>query len=175
SGAACSRRRRKLSELDRRQPAERIRVMPGSVEALIFDMDGVIVHSNPVHREAWARCNLRYGLETTEAMHLRMYGRRKDEIVRDYFGDALDDAVVAARGREKEALFREMIADRLEEMLVPGLRSFLHRYQNVPKAVATNAEPENVNFVLDRSGLRPYFRVVVDGHQVCNPKPHPAV
>jgi beta-phosphoglucomutase family hydrolase len=142
---------------------------------MIFDMDGVIVDSNPAHREAWARFNLQYGLETTEAMHLRMYGRRNDQIVRDYFGDALSDEEVAARGRAKEALYREMIADRIESMLVPGLRAFLDRYAEIPKAVASNAEPENIDFLLDKAGLRPYFRAVVDGHQVSNPKPHPDV
>ena len=143
--------------------------------AMIFDMDGVIVDSNPAHREAWAAFNLQYGLETTEEMHLRMYGRRNDQIVRDYFGDALSDEEVAARGRAKEALYREMIADRIEGMLVPGVRAFLDRYPGIPKAVASNAEPENVDFLLDKAGLRPYFRAVVDGHQVSNPKPHPDV
>jgi HAD superfamily hydrolase (TIGR01509 family) len=42
-------------------------------------------------------------------------------------------------------------------------------------AVATNAEPANVDFLLEEAGLRPYFRTVVDGHQVENPKPHPDV
>jgi beta-phosphoglucomutase family hydrolase len=143
--------------------------------AFIFDMDGVIVDSNPVHRLAWERFNRQYGLEMTEEMHLRMYGRRNDQIVRDYFGDHLSDEEVVARGRAKEAMYREMIADRLEEMLVPGLRSFLDRYRDLPMAVASNAEPENVDFLLDRAGLRPYFRAVVDGHQVSNPKPHPDV
>jgi beta-phosphoglucomutase family hydrolase len=143
--------------------------------ALIFDMDGVIVDSNPAHREAWARFNLQFGLETTDAMHERMYGRRNDQIVRDYFGDSLSDEEVAARGRAKEALYREMIADRIEDMLVPGLREFLDRYRGIPMAVASNAEPENVDFLLDRAGLRPYFQAVVDGHQVRNPKPHPDV
>jgi len=68
-----------------------------------------------------------------------------------------------------------MIADRIESMLVPGLRAFLDRYAAIPKAVASNAEPENIDFLLDKAGLRPYFRAVVDGHQVSNPKPHPDV
>jgi beta-phosphoglucomutase-like phosphatase (HAD superfamily) len=50
--------------------------------ALIFDMDGVIVDSNPVHCEAWEAFNLRYGVTTTREMHERMYGKRNDEIVR---------------------------------------------------------------------------------------------
>ena len=82
---------------------------------------------------------------------------------------------MAARGAAKEELYREMLASRIEEVLVPGLRPFLDRYRGAPLAVASNAEPENVAFVLDRAGLRGYFRVVVDGHQVTHPKPHPEI
>ena len=143
--------------------------------ALIFDMDGVIVDSNPVHREAWVTFNRRYGLETTPAMLERMYGKRNDEIIRDYFGDGLRPQEVAARSRAKEEMYREMAGSRIEQMLVPGLRAFLDRYRGAPMAVASNAEPENVAFVLDRAGLRPYFREVVDGRQAIHPKPHPDI
>ena len=143
--------------------------------ALIFDMDGVIIDSNPMHRESWEVFNRRYGLETTEAMHQSMYGKRNDQIVRNFFGNDIPASEVDARGRAKEQLYREMMAGRTEGLLVPGLRPFLHRHRDLPLAVASNAEPENVAFVLDEAGLRPYFRVVVDGHQVQNPKPHPDV
>lgn len=138
-------------------------------------MDGVIIDSNPQHRLAWEAFNRRYGLETTEDMHRRMYGRRNDQIVRDFFGEQLSENEVAARGFAKEALYREMIAGRIESMLVPGLREFLDRHRDTPKAVASNAEPANVDFLLDGAGLRPYFRVVVDGHQVTRPKPYPDI
>ena len=143
--------------------------------ALIFDMDGVIVHSNPLHRDAWIAYNRLNGLETTDEMLARMYGGRNDQIIRDFFGADLTDQEVFDRGAAKEALYREMMGDRLEEMLVPGLRTFLDSYRGSPLAIATNAEPENVNLVLDGAGLRPYFRAVVDGHQVSRPKPHPDV
>jgi beta-phosphoglucomutase len=147
---------------------------PATGLALIFDMDGVIVDSNPAHRQAWEVFNRRFGVETTEEMHQRMYGRRNDEIVRDFFGP-LPAAEVAARGAAKERLYREMIAGHIERMLVPGLRQFLDLHAAVPKAVATNAEPANVRFLLRCAGLRRYFRVVVDGHQVRHPKPDPEV
>jgi beta-phosphoglucomutase family hydrolase len=143
--------------------------------ALIFDMDGVIVDSNPLHREAWVEFNRRHGVETSDAMLERMYGGRNDQIVRDFFGDSLPEDEVAAYGAVKEKIYREMLASRIEETLVPGLRPFLDLYRGSPMAVATNAEPENVDFVLDRAGLRDYFRVVVDGHQVSRPKPHPDI
>jgi len=143
--------------------------------ALIFDMDGVIVDSNPMHRESWVAFNRRYGLETTEEMHQFMYGKRNDQIVRDFYGDGITAEEVDARGRAKERLYREMMAGRIEEMLVPGLRAFLERHRHLPMGVGSNAEPENVAYVLDEAGLRRYFRAVVDGHQVHNPKPHPEV
>jgi beta-phosphoglucomutase family hydrolase len=145
------------------------------VKALIFDMDGVIVDSNPTHREAWERFNLRYGLETTEAMHQRMYGKHNGDIVRDYFGPDLPAEEVVARGAAKEAVYRELAGRRIEEMLVPGIREFLEFYRDIPKGVGSNAEPANVELILERAGLRHYFEAVVDGQQVRNPKPHPEV
>jgi beta-phosphoglucomutase len=138
-------------------------------------MDGVIADSNPHHRLAWEGFNRRYGLETTEAMHQRMYGKRNDRIVRDFFGAALSNEEVDARGAAKEALYRETIAGQVEAMLVPGIRDFLERYRNIPKAVASNAEPANVDFLLDEGGLRSYFPVVLNGHQVSHPKPDPEI
>ena len=143
--------------------------------ALIFDMDGVILDSNPMHREAWAAFNRRYGIETTEEMHERMYGRRNDQIVRDFFGDTLSAEEVAARGAAKEELYRDLIGARLEEMLVPGVREFLHEYRGAPMGLASNAEAPNIEFLLDRARLRRYFRVVVDGSQVRHPKPDPEI
>jgi beta-phosphoglucomutase len=143
--------------------------------ALIFDMDGVIIDSNPLHRQAWAAFNRGYGLETTEAMQRRMYGKRNDQIVRDYFGEGISPEEVDARGRAKERLYREILTGRTEEVLVPGLRAFLERYRDLPMGVGSNAEPENIALVLDETGLRRYFRAVVDGHQVHHPKPHPEI
>ena len=143
--------------------------------ALIFDMDGVIVDSNQMHRQAWEAFNRRYGLETTEEMHQRMYGKRNDWIVRDFYGEGMTPEEVEARGRAKERLYREMMAGRIEQMLVPGLRAFLERHRDLPMGVGSKAEPENVAFVLDEAGLRRYFRAVVDGHQVRHAKPHPEV
>src|SRR5690348_13541202 len=120
--------------------------------ALVFDMDGVIIDSNPIHRKAWSAFNRRFGLQTTEAMQQFMYGTRNDQIVRGFFGDALAPAEVHARGAAKEERYREMIGSRLEESLVPGLRRLLDEYRTAPMALATNAETANVDFLLDRAG-----------------------
>jgi beta-phosphoglucomutase family hydrolase len=143
--------------------------------AFIFDMDGVIVDSNPVHRLAWTAYNRRFGLEVTDATQHLIFGRRNDDIVRGFFGDGLSPEEVAARGAAKEVMYREMLGERIGEILVPGVRQFLERYRQVPMALASNAERPNIDFLLDRAGLRPYFRVVMDGHDVQKPKPDPEI
>jgi beta-phosphoglucomutase family hydrolase len=142
---------------------------------LIFDMDGVMVDSYPVHRKAWEVFNRRFGLETTAAMVERNFGKRNDDIVREFFGEGLPAEEVAARSAAKEELFRQMVSGRTEELLVPGLRDFLERHRCSPMAVASNAEPENVALLLDETGLRRCFQAVVDGYQVSLPKPHPEI
>lgn len=143
--------------------------------AMVLDMDGVIVDSNPLHTRAWTLYNRRFGIDAGGALAERMYGRRNDEIVRDFFGPQLTKEEVAAHGAAKEELYREMLEPRLAEALVPGVREFLQRHAGQTVGLATNAEPANVDFILDGSGLRAYFLVVVDGHQVQHAKPHPEI
>ncbi len=138
-------------------------------------MDGVIVDSNGIHREAWVAFNARYGVTTTEEMLGRMYGKRNDEIVRDFFGSHLEEREVVARGAAKEALYREMMAPHISRQMVPGVREFLEAHRDLPAAVATNGETANVNLVLEGMGLRSFFRVVIDGYQVTHAKPHPEI
>ena len=138
-------------------------------------MDGVLIDSNPAHRLAWQAYNRRFGIDTGEEMQQRIFGRRNDEIVRDFFGSGLSEDEVAAHGAAKERLYREMIAPGVERALVPGIREFLARYSALPLGLATNAEAANVDFLLDAAALRPFFRAVVHGHQVRRPKPDPEI
>jgi HAD superfamily hydrolase (TIGR01509 family) len=138
-------------------------------------MDGVIVDSNPVHRKAWSIYNRRFGIQTDEAMQERMYGKRNDEILRDFLGPHLTAEEVRAHGAAKERLYRELMWGAIDDALVPGVREFLERYAGAPFGLGTNAEPENVDFVLDNAGLRRYFQVIVDGTQVRTPKPDPEI
>jgi beta-phosphoglucomutase len=138
-------------------------------------MDGVLVHSMPLHTLAWERYLAKLGI-VVENLEQRMHGKRNSELVRDMIDANLPEQVVFRHGAEKEQLFRElMIEDGLSRYAVPGVREFLDRHSDLPKAVASNAEPQNIDFVLDRFSLRRYFPVTVNGMQVARPKPFPDV
>jgi beta-phosphoglucomutase family hydrolase len=145
------------------------------VTPLIFDMDGVIVDSTGTHTEAWEVYLREHGI-SADNLSARMLGKHNGELVRDLFAShLLTDADVFRHGAMKEALYRRMIHPVLSDKLVPGINDFLNRHKGWPMAVATNAEPANVHFVLQNAGLSPYFEAVVDGSQVARPKPSPDV
>jgi beta-phosphoglucomutase family hydrolase len=142
--------------------------------ALIFDLDGVIVDSVPVHELAWRRYLETLGFDGGD-IPARMHGRRNDEIVRDFLGETIDHHTVAAHGAAKERVFREMLGERLRENLVAGIAEWLDHVEGAPMALATNAERANIDFTLDGAALRRYFDVIVNGSEVSRPKPAPDV
>lgn len=142
---------------------------------MIFDLDGVLIHSMPLHIEAWKRYLARFGV-SCGALERVMHGKRNSELVRELFGDGLADDIVFEHGAAKERLFREMLVESdLSTCRVQGLSEFLDRHKDIPKAIASNAEPANIDFVIDRLELRSYFQVIVNGQQVSRPKPFPDV
>ena len=142
---------------------------------LIFDMDGVLLHSTDLHMKSWVTYLERHGIEDTSVIY-RMLGKRNDEIVYDVFGKDLPEEVMLEHGAAKEQLYRELMTPVLEQHYVAGARELLRaaHAQGVPLALATNAEPLNVDFVLG-ANLAPLFTVIVDGHQVTHAKPHPEI
>lgn len=145
--------------------------MPG----LLFDMDGVLVHSMPLHTAAWERYLDNLGIRV-QNLEQRMHGKRNSELVNDLIGGTLTEEMVFAHGAGKERVFRQMMLERgIEEYRIAGLTEFLDRHRDLPMAIGSNAEPANIDFTLDQFGLRPYFKVAVNGHQVQRPKPFPDI
>lgn len=149
-------------------------VAPGL--AFLFDMDGVLIESTGIHTRAWEEYLARHGIPSAGVME-KMLGKRNDEIVRVLWDPSISEDEVFRHGAEKERLYRQLMEPVFEEHIVPGVREFVReaRRQGIPCALATNAEPANVDFVLDGTGLRDCFDTIVDGHQVHRPKPDPEV
>ena len=143
--------------------------------AVIFDMDGVIVHTNPHHKIAIQKFCSAHGIELNELTFLhKIYGRTNRDWIKNVFGDITDEQAYAYAS-EKEALFREIYEPYIKP--VHGLVAFLDLLvsNNIPRAIATSAPPENVDFVLDKTGLRNYFKTILDERVVTHGKPNPEI
>ena len=143
--------------------------------ALIFDMDGVIVDSTALHIEAWRRYLRKHGIKISD-LEQRMLGKHNDELVRDFFaGTELTPDLIVHHGSEKEKLYRSIIGPQLDSRIVNGIFDFVRRHAHLPLGLASNAEPANVDFILQAAGIRRFFAAVVSGHDVARPKPAPDI
>ncbi len=143
--------------------------------AVIFDMDGVIVDSNPFHKIAIRQFCSQHGYELSEQqLREKIYGRTNKDWLTNLFG-TLDERQLQAYADEKEALFRDLY----KEDIVPlkGLRDFLDLldHHQIPRAIATSAPRTNVDFTLSKTGLKKYFPVILDDTFVSRGKPDPEI
>ncbi|MFL6452053.1 MAG: HAD family hydrolase [Bryobacteraceae bacterium] len=142
---------------------------------MIFDLDGVLVHSMPLHTLAWERYLEGLGI-TVQDLEARMHGKRNPELVREFMDSNATDEVAIEHGAAKERLFRKLMREAgFAQFQIPGLIEFLERYRDVPKAIGSNAEPANIEFTLDHFDLRRFFEITVNGMEVERPKPFPDI
>jgi beta-phosphoglucomutase family hydrolase len=144
--------------------------------ALIFDMDGTLIHNMPIHIQAWHDTLAEAGvLIDLDEFNRATTGKKTGEILRMMLGAQLSDPEVAYWANRKEALYRERFACCREPL--PGLLHLLEQAQELGlrMAVATAAPPENIPFILDELDLRRYFTAVVGANDVKNGKPHPEI
>lgn len=142
---------------------------------VVFDMDGVIVDTNPYHKISLKQFCEKYGYHfTDEELIKRIYGRTNNEWITNLFGKLPKERLLEL-GEEKEAMFRAIYKDAVEP--VDGLEKFLKKltHQKIPNAIGTSAPRSNVDFILDNTGLRNYFPVILDQSHVEHGKPNPEI
>jgi HAD superfamily hydrolase (TIGR01509 family) len=143
--------------------------------AVIFDMDGVIVDSNPYHKLALREFCRKHGHQLSEEqLKSRIYGRTNRDWLTNLFGP-LPESVIRRYGEEKEQLFRDLFVKAIQPL--SGLKRFLLLLEErgIPKAIATSAPRANVDFTLEHTGLARFFSIVLDESHVSRGKPDPEI
>jgi beta-phosphoglucomutase len=143
--------------------------------AIIFDMDGVIIDSNPYHKISLRQFCEKYGYHLSDQELInKIYGRTNKEWIANLFG-VLTNEELANYGEEKEALFREIYKNDI--CALKGLPEFLKNLQekNISVAIGTSAPRSNVDFVLSHTHLGEYFSVILDESNVEHGKPNPEI
>lgn len=140
---------------------------------VIFDMDGVLVDSGPPHLQSWRILAQNHGVALSDEQFQRCFGQTSRDIVRLLWGIAASDADVSRLDAEKEAIYRELIRERVP--LMPGCRGLLERLRaaGLRLAVATSGPPENLELVLTEGLIANYFDAEVHGFDVARGKPAP--
>ena len=148
--------------------------MVGSrLEAVIWDMDGVIADTALYHFRAWQDVFRKREVAYTEEDFKRNFGRRNDTIIRNIMGGNLSGGEVETIAGEKEENYRRRVAQNIKPLpgaieLIGALREY-----GVKMAIASSAPMENIQLVTRGLGINNYFQVIVSGRQVSEGKPSP--
>ncbi|MBZ5516524.1 MAG: HAD family phosphatase [Acidobacteriia bacterium] len=144
--------------------------------AVIFDMDGVLVDSNPFHVQKWADFLDSRGIRyDPRELPRKVLGPPNDDTFRLFLGPSVTKEEMAELGEELETRFRATL--RAHAKPLPGVESLLRQCQQarIPMAVASSAIAKNVEFVVELLGFRDYFRCLLTADEVHHPKPHPEI
>jgi HAD superfamily hydrolase (TIGR01509 family) len=141
---------------------------------IIFDFDGVIVDSHPVHIQAWKVFFAAMGKAVSdEELAFVVEGAKREEILRRFLGE-LTREQIKLYGAEKERLYQ---ARASELKLVCGVAEFLRQVEEAgaPIAVATSGSRNRVQRTLEMFGLLSRFHTIVTAENVARGKPDPAL
>jgi beta-phosphoglucomutase family hydrolase len=144
--------------------------------AVIFDMDGVLVDTNPFHVQKWEALLAEYGIAfDRKALPKQVLGPGNDPTLRHFFGERITADDRRRLSEELEARFRRAFAPHAKPL--PGVERLISECHDhgVLVALASAAMTKNVNFILDALKLRPYFHVILTGDEITQSKPHPEI
>ncbi|MCB2377142.1 HAD family phosphatase [Hymenobacter sp. BT635] len=147
------------------------------IQTVIFDMDGVLVDTEPLHHDAFFRHFAELGIPMTREEYATFLGsstRNVYQHLKAQFGLLQDVETLIQRKRE---LFGKSFDESRELDLLPGARPLIEDLHaaGVPLQLASSASKETIARVFTRFGLYPYFDNLVSGEDFPKSKPDPAI
>ena len=146
------------------------------IQAVLFDFNGVIVDDEPLHKKAYAEALKAEGITQTDEEYFASLGMDDATFVRAAFeraGVEVTDERMRAVIEREAALHRQLLGDVMP--LFPGVETFIKALARAyPLGVVSMADLSEIDYVLERAGLREAFSVIVSAENVKACKPDPS-
>ena len=144
-------------------------------EAVLFDMDGVLLDSYHAHWLSWRDSCVRRGIEITETQYAGLFGQSFRSFTEALHPAPLTAAQIAAWHAEKEGGYREII--RRDMPLMPGARDVIRQLDEAGfrLGIASSGPRENVDCLLEHLNGDGRIRASRSAGDVARCKPHPDV
>jgi len=149
--------------------------MPSPFYAVIFDLDGVLADSEPWWNQIDAKLLAEYGVSYRGEYHRNVLGVSYRLAVEFYKNAFHISAAVEELMRRRGEIATDFFANRVD--LFPFAKTTLEqlREMKLPLAVATSSVSASARPLLDRTGIRSLFSVLITGDEVQQGKPHPEI
>ena len=141
-------------------------------EGLIFDMDGTLIDTMPVHAKAWGMVGKQFGYEFDSQIMYNLGGATVRTIAEEMMKSAnmplerLDEVITA-----KRALSYQLIPS--QSTLLPTFGIVKHFYQKKPIALGSGSHRKIIDMLIDKLDIASYFNAIVSADDVKAHKPHP--
>ena len=147
--------------------------------ALIFDLDGVLVFTDKVHYLAWKSVADELGIPFDEKVNDRLRGvSRMDSleiILERYHGVPLTAEEKQKIAAKKNDLYRSYLATMTEKDVSDEVRATLAELKNRGYLLALGSSSKNAKYILEKVGLLSAFDKISDGNNIVRSKPDPEV
>ncbi len=147
----------------------------GPFQAIIWDLDGVIIDSSEQHRRSWQKLAAETGVSFTDEDFWRTFGRNNATIIPMFWGSQLSPEQIAALADRKEAYYRELLKEHLHAL--PGALELMQaaRAAGLKQSLASSTPMENIAVISAGLGLPRWLDAIVSGDRLPRGKPAPDI
>lgn len=146
-----------------------------SLEAVLWDMDGVIADTADYHYDAWREVLAERGVTLSKADFMKLFGQRSETILKFALGDKISPEEANKITDRKQALYRRNVAQNIVPL--PGAVTLIKslNQNHIKTAIASSAVQANIDVILRGLGIEKDFQAIVAGTEVAEGKPSPLV
>lgn len=147
-------------------------------QGIIFDLDGVICHTDKYHYQAWKSLADNLGIYFDEVINQRLRGVSRMEsleIILEGSKKQFTEEEKVQYAEEKNILYKKLLGKMTTSELSEEVKETLENLKNKGYKLAIGSSSKNAEFILEKIGLEGFFDVVVSGNHILNSKPDPEV
>ena len=147
-------------------------------KGVIFDLDGVLCHTDQFHYRAWKKIADELNIPFDETVNRRLRGVSRMEsleIILEKSTEKLTDERKQELAEEKNTYYRELLSEMTPSDMLPSVREMLAFLREKGLKLAVGSSSKNAPYILERIDAEDAFDAVCDGTMITHSKPHPEV
>lgn len=147
------------------------------LKAVLFDMDGVIVDTEPLHRKAYFKMFSELGIEVSETLYTSFTGQSTQKVCSSIINHFNLDVTWKHLAETKRLYFKNYFDTDPDFNLVDGVLPLIKNYfhHGIKLVLASSAHINTINWVFEKFDLEEYFIAKISGAELEESKPHPEI